>query len=421
MAKLLISLVGLLLVTAACTAGEDTTPTPVIDEDVRGVLAGSVTIGPLCPIEPCGESPGDVYSSRELVLQRPGGVLLNVLLRPDGTFEGVVPIGTYEIHLDRCEYLGCQSVFPLSVEIRDGETSTLNIDIDTGIRSVVGASEAYRLSEELRAAGASVDVGGPIGQSFFSTPGQLLTVNGIEIQVYVYPGPEEASRDASQVSPDGGTVGLTSIMWVATPHSYLEGALMVLYLGDDAPVQTLLEGVLGLQFAGGGQAVPGPTPSGVVPAEEAFKALLTLFDVEKLLTTAVRLNTDVTDFKAMAEVVDPAQVKNMDSFYVLSFQTEDRMKGMTFSAIDFDSEASAQGHFETVKTETPGLQDMDSPIGDASVEVEVSAQGIGSVLVFIQGDVLVMLHTAQPDDQEPLLSLAGLDELAKLVASRLTA
>ena len=419
MAKLLIALVSLLLVTAACSAGEDTTPTPVIDEEVRGVLAGSVTIGPLCPIEPCGESSGDIYSSRELVLQQPGGVLLNVSLRPDGTFEGVVPIGTYEIHLDRCEYLGCRGVFPLSVEIRDGETSTLNIDIDTGIRSAIGGSEAYRLSEDLRAAGASVEVGGPIGQSFFSKPGQLLTVNGIEIQVYEYPGPEEARRDASQVSPDGGTVGLTSILWVATPHFYLEGALMVLYLGDDAPVQTLLEGVLGPQFAGGGQAVPGPTPSGVVPAEEAFKALLTPFDVEKLLTTAVRLNTDVTDFKAMAEGVDPAQVENMDSWYGLVIDAADGTKGITFSVIDFDSTPSAQGHFETVKTETPGLQDMDSPIGDASVEVEVNAQGIGSMLVFIKGDVLVMLHTAQPDDQEPLLSLEGLEELAKLVASRL--
>ena len=301
MAKLLTSLVSLLLVTAACTAGEGTPPTPVIDEDVRGVLAGSVTIGPLCPIEPCGGSSGDIYSSRELVLQRPGGVLLNVSLRPDGTFEGVAPIGTYAIHLDRCEYLGCQSVFPVTVEIRDGETSTLNIDIDTGIRSAVEASEAYRLSEE------------------------------------------------------------------------------------------------------------------------AFKALLTIFDVEKLLTIAVRLNTDYTDFKAMAEGVDPAQVGNMDRWYGLVFQTEDRMKGMTFSAMDFDSEASAQGHFETIKAETPGIQDMDSPIGDASVEVEVNAQGIGSMLVFVKGDKLVMLHTAQRDDQEPLLSLEGLEELAQLVASRLTA
>ena len=291
--KLLLPVIGLALaLDAACTAGEGTTPTPVIDEDVRGVLVGSVTIGPLCPIEPCGGSSGDIYSSRELVLQQPGGVRLQVPLRPDGTFEGIVPIGTYQIHLDRCEYLGCQGVFPLSVEIRDGATSTLNIDIDTGIRSAVGASEA-------------------------------------------------------------------------------------------------------------------------------FKALLTLFDVEKLLTTAVRLNTDFINYKAMAEGVDSTQVESIDSWYGLVIKAADGAEGITFSVIDFDSTPSAQGHFETIKTETPGLQDMDSPIGDASVEVKVNAQGIGSMLVFLQGDVLVMLHTAQPDDQEPLLSLEGLEELAELVAGRL--
>ncbi len=58
------------------------------------------------------------------------------------------------------------------------------------------------------------------------------------------------------------------------------------------------------------------------------------------------------------------------------------------------------------------MQDMTQPIGDASIQSELNAQGIGSMLVFLQGDVVVMLHTAQPDDQEPLLSLEGLEELA---------
>ncbi len=49
----------------------------------------------------------------------------------------------------------------------------------------------------------------------------------------------------------------------------------------------------------------------------------------------------------------------------------------------------------------------------------MDAGGIGSMLIFIDGDKLVSLHTAQSDDQEPLLSLEGLEELAKLVASRL--
>ena len=65
------------------------------------------------------------------------------------------------------------------------------------------------------------------------------------------------------------------------------------------------------------------------------------------------------------------------------------------------------------------MQVMDSPIGDASFEIEVNAQGIGSMLVFIKGDKLVSLHTAQPEGEGPLLSLEGLEDLADLVASRL--
>ena len=108
-----------------------------------------------------------------------------------------------------CEYLGCQTAFPVSADIVDGETATLNIDIDTGIRSPVGQSEAYELYQDLRATGASVEVGGPIGQVFFSVPGQALTIDGSNVQVFEYSGPEEAQDDAAQVAPDGSSVGPT--------------------------------------------------------------------------------------------------------------------------------------------------------------------------------------------------------------------
>ena len=41
------------------------------------------------------------------------------------------------------------------------------------------------------------------------------------------------------------------------------------------------------------------------------------------------------------------------------------------------------------------------------------------MFVFIQGDKLVSLHTAQPEGEGPLLSLEELEQLAELVASRL--
>ena len=54
-----------------------------------------------------------------------------------------------------------------------------------------------------------------------------------------------------------------------------------------------------------------------------------------------------------------------------------------------------------------------------SVELDVNAGGPGSILVFVAVDKVVQLLSGQSDDQEPLLSLEGLAELAELVASRL--
>ena len=62
---------------------------------------------------------------------------------------------------------------------------------------------------------------------------------------------------------------------------------------------------------------------------------------------------------------------------------------------------------------------MTPPIGDVSGQVEVNAGGIGSMIVFMSGDKLVSMHTAQPRGQAPLLSLDDLEELATLVVNKL--
>ena len=153
--------------------------------------------------------------------------------------------------------------------------------------------------------------------------------------------------------------------------------------------------------------------------QESFMTLLTGEDVRGVLATNVPLTTRFYDYKEMAGSIDPSQVSNMDSFYGLSFQTENGNKGMTFSAVDLDSEASAQGRFEKVKSGTPGMQDMAPPLGDSSARVEVNALGTGSVLVFIKGDKVILLHTSQPDSEQPLISLESLGELAEIVANKL--
>jgi hypothetical protein len=41
------------------------------------------------------------------------------------------------------------------------------------------------------------------------------------------------------------------MMWMATPHFFKSGSLLVLYVGDDAEILDLLKDSLGDQFAGG--------------------------------------------------------------------------------------------------------------------------------------------------------------------------
>ncbi len=64
-----------------------------------------------------------------------------------------------------------------------------------------------------------------------------------------------AASEASWFSADGSRIirddGLAiSILWVATPHLFLKGALLTLYVGDTEPLLAALVEILGPQIAG---------------------------------------------------------------------------------------------------------------------------------------------------------------------------
>jgi hypothetical protein len=219
-------------------------------------LAGSVTIGPLCPVEPCSAQIGDTYSSRQLQLQGERDAEssddLVVFLNPDGTFETLLPIGHYVVDLSDCEFLGCAVFLPVEIEIVPGETYELDINIDTGIRSVVRPHMSLTLLEDnLRNVGAVVEVGGDVNQPFFDVTGRTITVNGADVQVFEYPSMADAETAAAGIGPDGSTIGTTSVTWVAPPHFYARGTVIVLYIGDNSGVRELLDNALGGQIAGG--------------------------------------------------------------------------------------------------------------------------------------------------------------------------
>lgn len=102
----------------------------------------------------------------------------------------------------------------------------------------------------LRAAGATAEVGESVVQDFFTPEGQIIRVNGQDLQVFEYEKVEAMESEASQVAPDGGSVGTSMMMWMDAPHFYKAGRIIILYVGSDQGTLDLLAQVVGPQFAG---------------------------------------------------------------------------------------------------------------------------------------------------------------------------
>ncbi len=109
-------------------------PPPATPASGQGVIWGKVTIGPLCPVEPCRNPQPDVYSSRALILQPATGKTVSIQLNADGSFKAAVDAGTYSVTLSNCEFMGCKRVLPKTVIVNPSQVASLEIDIDTGIR-----------------------------------------------------------------------------------------------------------------------------------------------------------------------------------------------------------------------------------------------------------------------------------------------
>jgi hypothetical protein len=101
-----------------------------------GIIQGTVAIGPWTPVEPIGGShpPPEVYSSRHIILE--GTFLPRVEIPMNGTgyFTAQVRPGTYSLTMSNCTFVGCSRVLPMTITVKQGETTTLQIKIDTGIR-----------------------------------------------------------------------------------------------------------------------------------------------------------------------------------------------------------------------------------------------------------------------------------------------
>ena len=109
-----------------------------------------------------------------------------------------------------------------------------------------------RLTENLRAQGGTVALTRErVSQPFFPVAGRIININGEALQVFEYATPAAASAQATRVSADGTTIGTSKPTWMATPHFFKSGKLIVFYIGGNLTIVELLRTTLGSQFAGG--------------------------------------------------------------------------------------------------------------------------------------------------------------------------
>lgn len=104
----------------------------------RGILAGRVAIGPICPVErvdePCPVPP-ETYAGVDVVVRRVDADFdVRVDLDDEGGYRVELATGQYRVTLDHDLGIDRGQSPTHTVEITAGQTVVVDFDIDTGIR-----------------------------------------------------------------------------------------------------------------------------------------------------------------------------------------------------------------------------------------------------------------------------------------------
>lgn len=94
-------------------------------------ISGTVSYGPLCPVEPCSVKPA--YDFDIIALRENGSEAARTRPHEDGTYELRLPPGRYEIKASRsfASELGSS---PRVVQVETNKSTHLDLSFDTGIR-----------------------------------------------------------------------------------------------------------------------------------------------------------------------------------------------------------------------------------------------------------------------------------------------
>jgi len=91
--------------------------------------------------------------------------------------------------------------------------------------------------------------------------GVLFCIGHEEVRAYVFPTAEARAAAAAAIDPhDPSHIGTSIVEWTGNPRFWQRDTILVLYLGSDLAVETLLTSLIGPPFArgAGGRGLPGP-------------------------------------------------------------------------------------------------------------------------------------------------------------------
>lgn len=113
--------------------------TDVLYGSTKGIFEGTVSVGPICPVEridePCSVPP-EAYTSRTVAVFTLDGTTLvdRKRISADGTFQFILPSGGYIVDLEKAGFGNNSNDVPARITVIPGQTIKIHIDIDTGIR-----------------------------------------------------------------------------------------------------------------------------------------------------------------------------------------------------------------------------------------------------------------------------------------------
>ena len=128
-----IAALGLVLACGGTTA----TPTGGLELADLGRLAGSVAIGPICPVEVEGEPcpvPPETYAGVTVVVSDRDGRMQRFPLDDEGRYVADLPAGRYRVTLEHDLGIPPGQSPTHEVTILPGQTTVQDFAIDTGIR-----------------------------------------------------------------------------------------------------------------------------------------------------------------------------------------------------------------------------------------------------------------------------------------------